>query len=106
MTDYFKMSKAELEEEFKAVSAEYERYCAMHLSLDMSRGKPGSLSMDVSQRMFDSVGNHIGFKNIDGIDCRNYGGLDGLVELKNLFAEILELAKKAIAKVDPACKVK
>ena len=96
MTDYFKMSKAELEEEFKAVSAEYERYCAMHLSLDMSRGKPGSLSMDVSQRMFDSVGNHIGFKNIDGIDCRNYGGLDGLVELKNLFAEILELSPDQI----------
>ncbi|MBQ6847855.1 MAG: aminotransferase class I/II-fold pyridoxal phosphate-dependent enzyme [Clostridia bacterium] len=96
MADYFKMDKVALETEFKTVSAEYERFRAMHLSLDMSRGKPGSDSMDVSQKMFDSVGNHIGFKNIDGIDCRNYGGLDGLVELKNLFAEILELSPDQI----------
>ena len=41
--------------------------------------------------MFDLVGNDTGFKNISGIDCRNYGGLDGLAELKNLFAELLEL---------------
>ena len=91
MSDYFKMSKQELEAEFALVAGEYERFRSMHLSLDMSRGKPGFDSMDVSQQMFDSVGNHIGFKNIDGIDCRNYGGLDGLVELKNLFSEILEL---------------
>ncbi len=91
MADYYSMSKAELEKEFSLVAKEYERFRSMHLSLDMSRGKPGFDSMDVSQKMFDMVGNNIGFKNIDGIDCRNYGGLDGLIELKNLFAEILEL---------------
>lgn len=91
MADYYSLSKEELQKEFADVSLEYERLRSMHLSLDMSRGKPGFDSMDVSEKMFDMVGNHIGFKNIDGIDCRNYGGLDGLVELKNLFAEILEL---------------
>ena len=96
MSDYFKMNKQELEAEFDLVAQEYERFRSMHLSLDMSRGKPGFDSMDVSQQMFDSVGNHIGFKNIDGIDCRNYGGLDGLVELKNLFSEILELSPDQI----------
>ena len=39
--------------------------------------------------MFDLVGNDTGFKNISGIDCRNYGGLDGLQELKTLFGGIL-----------------
>ncbi len=91
MADYLSMSKEELKKEFDLVSGEYERLRSMHLSLDMSRGKPGFDSMDVSEKMFDMVGNNIGFKNIDGIDCRNYGGLDGLVELKNLFAEILGL---------------
>ncbi len=96
MANYYALKSEELKNEFDNVSREYERFRSMHLSLDMSRGKPGFDSMDVSQQMFDSVGNHIGFKNIDGIDCRNYGGLDGLVELKNLFAEILELTPDQI----------
>ena len=96
MADYLKMNKQELAEEFENVKAEYERFRSMHLSLDMSRGKPGFDSMDVSEKMFDMVGSNVGFKNIDGIDCRNYGGLDGLVELKKLFAEILGLAPDQI----------
>ncbi len=91
MSDYLKMSKQELEAEYSVVKTEYERLRAMHLSLDMSRGKPGADNMDLSEKMFDLVGNDTGFKNINGIDCRNYGGLDGLQELKTLFAGILEL---------------
>ena len=91
MSDYLKMSREELAEEFKAVRHEYEHLRALHLSLDMSRGKPGFDNMDLSGEMFDLVGNDTGFKNISGIDCRNYGGLDGLTELKTLFGKILEL---------------
>ncbi len=91
MSDYYSLSKSELQKEFAEVSAQYERFRAMHLDLDMSRGKPGFDNMDLSEDMFDMVGNNIGFKNISGIDCRNYGGLDGLTELKDLFAKLLEL---------------
>lgn len=91
MASYLKMSREELEREFATVKDEYERLRALHLSLDMSRGKPGFDNMDLSEKMFDMVGNDTGFKNIDGIDCRNYGGLDGLRELKVLFAEIIGL---------------
>ena len=96
MANYLEMSREELEKEFYIVSAEYERLRSMHMSLDMSRGKPGFDNMDLSEKMFDLVGNNVGFKNISGIDCRNYGGLDGLTELKNLFAEILELEAEQI----------
>lgn len=96
MSDYFSMNKAQLEEEFKIVRAEYEKLRSMHLTLDMSRGKPGFDNMDLSEKMFDLVGNDTGFKNISGIDCRNYGGLDGLLELKNLFANLLELEPEQI----------
>ena len=72
------MTSEELKKEFAAVKSEYESLRALHLSLDMSRGKPSAENMDISQKMFDLVGNTTGFKNIDGIDCRNYGGLDGL----------------------------
>ena len=96
MSEYFKMAGEELVKEFAEVRAEYERLRSLHLSLDMSRGKPGFDNMDLSEKMFDLVGNDTGFKNISGIDCRNYGGLDGLSELKNLFAEILELESDQI----------
>lgn len=96
MSDYLKMTKEELEAEFSLVKTEYERLRSMHLSLDMSRGKPGADNMDLSEKMFDLVGNDTGFKNISGIDCRNYGGLDGLAELKSLFSGILGLEPEQI----------
>lgn len=96
MSNYYSLSKEQLSEEFKAVRAEYERLRSMHLTLDMSRGKPGFDNMDLSEKMFDLVGNDTGFKNISGIDCRNYGGLDGLLELKNLFAGLLGLEPEQI----------
>ncbi len=96
MFNYCEMQRDELLQEFEKVKKEYESLRALHLSLDMSRGKPSFDNMDISEKMFDLVGNDTGFKNISGIDCRNYGGLDGLVELKNLFAEILELKPEQI----------
>ena len=91
MSLYSELSREELAKEFSAVRKEYERLCSLNLSLDMSRGKPGFDNMDLSEKMFDLVGNDTGFKNISGIDCRNYGGLDGLDELKNLFGEMLSM---------------
>lgn len=96
MSEYSKMTSDELQKEFKAVKSEYEHLRGLHLSLDMSRGKPGFDNMDLSEKMFDLVGNDTGFKNIDGIDCRNYGGLDGLSELKELFGSVLELPSDQI----------
>ncbi|MBE6787063.1 MAG: aminotransferase class I/II-fold pyridoxal phosphate-dependent enzyme [Ruminococcaceae bacterium] len=96
MTEYLKMESSELSKQFDVVRKEYEALRSLHLSLDMSRGKPGFDNMDLSEKMFDLVGNDTGFKNISGIDCRNYGGLDGLTEMKNLFAQILELKPEQI----------
>lgn len=96
MSDYLEMSDDELSRLFKTVKSEYEHMRSLHLSLDMSRGKPGFDNMDLSVEMFDLVGNDTGFKNISGIDCRNYGGLDGLAELKNLFGEILGISPEQI----------
>lgn len=96
MNSYLKMTKSELEAEFEKVKKEYAALTTLGLHLDMSRGKPGADQMDLSKRIFDLVGNDLGFKNKDGVDCRNYGGLDGLVELKELFAGILGLLPSQI----------
>ena len=96
MAKYTEMDRAALQAEFAAVQAEYEALKARGLSLDMSRGKPGSDQMDLSWQMFDSISHMSGYKNETGVDCRNYGGLDGLPELKNLFSQILEVAPEQI----------
>ncbi|MBE6769168.1 MAG: aminotransferase [Ruminococcaceae bacterium] len=91
MSNYLNMTKEELQKEFSVVKSDFKHLVTLHLALDMSRGKPGFDQMNVSNRIFDLVGNDSGFKNRTGTDCRNYGGLDGLVELKDLFAQILDV---------------
>lgn len=96
MAKYFELSKEEALKELAAVKAEYEAICKKGLNLDMSRGKPGADQLTISTEVLDLVNPEHGFKNRDGIDCRNYGGLDGLVELKELFSEILEVPAEQV----------
>lgn len=60
----------------------------MGLNLDITRGKPSSRQLDLANGILDLPG-----KNYmdGGTDTRNYGGLDGLPEMKRLFADILEV---------------
>lgn len=71
----------------------FEGYKAEKLSLDMSRGKPDSDQLALSEDIFDYK--YIGdFKSQSGLDCRNYGLLDGIDECKAIFSEILGVEKK------------
>ena len=96
MSSYKQMSKQELEQEFDRVRNEYETLKSLGLSLDMSRGKPGFENMDMCEDMFTLVNKEKGFKDSAGVDCRNYGGMDGSPEMKKLFAEILEISPEQI----------
>ena len=87
MKRYTEMSRAELENEFASVEKEYEKLKAMRLSLDMSRGKPGPDQLDISTELFSALPD--GYISESGTDCRNYGGLYGLPEMRKLFAKIL-----------------
>ncbi len=89
MTDYRFLSAQELEKEFCAVKEEYEKIKASGLSLDMTRGKPSFDQLDLSEGLLENVGGEKGYIAMKGTDCRNYGGLDGLDELKELFGKIL-----------------
>lgn len=96
MQSYFELSENLKKEEFASVKAQYEHLKSLGTTLDMTRGKPGPDQMDISSKLFDLVGNDSGFKNCEGTDCRNYGGLDGLIELKHLFSQILGIDKDQI----------
>ncbi len=87
---YLSMSAEELQAELESVKKEYEDIKAQGLSIDMSRGKPGSDQLDISDGMLKVLddGN---FKCEAGLDVRNYGLLDGIPECKKLFADLLEV---------------
>ena len=91
------MTETELKDELKAVDEEYNRFAAMKLSLNMARGKPSAEQLDFSEELLTVVDSREKVISANGVDCRNYGGLDGLDESKILFSDMLNVpAEKVI----------
>lgn len=68
--------------------AEYAVLRARDLRLDLTRGKPSTAQLDLSdalRRLPDET------RDRSGADVRNYGGLEGLAELREIFAELLNV---------------
>ncbi|WP_051966168.1 aminotransferase class I/II-fold pyridoxal phosphate-dependent enzyme [Kitasatospora mediocidica] len=59
------------------------------LSLDLSRGKPSLRQLDLSAELLRLPGDR--YTAADGTDCRNYGAPNGLLELREIFAEFLQV---------------
>ena len=87
MEDYMALSSDQLRVIYDSLKQEYEAFQARDLKLDMSRGKPGADQLDLSQGL---IGN-IATRTPSGLDCRNYGGTDGFPEIRELFAEMMEV---------------
>ena len=90
------MTKEELQQRELTLRQQYAAYQAEGLQLDMSRGKPGVQQLDLTLDMLDCVNALDGYHAANGFDARNYGLLDGLPEVKALFAEILGLTPDQI----------
>lgn len=73
----------------------YRAWQAKHLSLDMTRGKPCAAQLDLSVGLLNCLA-QADYRAADGLDCRNYGGLEGLPEARTLFAEFLEVHPREI----------
>lgn len=86
------MSREELEQEKSELEARFEEVKAKGLKLDMSRGKPSTAQLDLSMEMMDVLNSSSNLKCEEGIDCRNYGVLDGIREAKQLLADMMEVS--------------
>ena len=85
---YKDRSAAELQEEYRAVKAQFDALKSRELKLNMSRGKPSKAQLDMVSDIMDVFKTPEDYIS-DGIDVRNYGELSGLPAAKRLFAEIL-----------------
>ena len=94
--NYSQMSKQELINLKASLEKEYEQLKAQGLALDLSRGKPGQEQLDLVTGMLDCISTAEDCKTENGLDCRNYGVLDGIPEAKRLFAELLDIPAEMI----------
>lgn len=91
---YAEMSDAELSALQKKLKEEYSAFCAQKMSLDLSRGKPGSTQLDIMQGMLNCISTSADCQGVNGFDYRNYGLLDGIPEAKKMFSELLGIPEK------------
>ena len=55
----------------------------------MSRGKPAKSQLDLANDMITVLDSDTDYTCEDGIDCRNYGGLEGITEARRLMADVM-----------------
>src|ERR1700674_1178752 len=68
--------------------AAYDAFQAKGLKLNLTRGKPSSAQLDLSAELLSLPGS-ADYVAECAIDCRNYGGLQGLAEARRLFSGIV-----------------
>lgn len=83
---YADMTAAELQAEKAELEKRYNDFKAKGLKLDMSRGKPGSDQLDISNGL-----NDVSDYTENGVDLRNYGMMDGTPACKKLFADLMQV---------------
>ena len=85
---YSERTASELAQEYEIVKKKYEACVDMNLRLNMARGKPSKMQLDVAEDILKTI---LTAEDciIDGVDARNYGELSGLKCAKEYWADIL-----------------
>lgn len=83
--NYTTLTKEKLEQLLEETNKEFNSYVKKGLKLDISRGKPCNEQLDIGIKMYDMFDSKTAIPK----NYRNYGMLDGIPEMKGLFAEML-----------------
>jgi DNA-binding transcriptional MocR family regulator len=77
------------------IQERYDGLKSQRLALNLTRGKPSSAQLDLSAAMLSlpDAGDHTAE---DAGDCRNYGGLQGLLEARRLFSGMMGASPQQI----------
>ena len=87
--NYVEMSTEELKKLEAELSKQYDEYKSLDLKLDMSRGKPSPAQLDLTNGMLDVITSKTSLVTESGVDCRNYGVLEGIKEARKLMGDFL-----------------
>jgi DNA-binding transcriptional MocR family regulator len=85
---FLSLGRDDLSAHFEQQKRNYEDLKAKGLKLDLTRGKPSPEQLDLSNKLLELPG-AADYRDADGTDVRNYGGLHGLPELRAIFGELL-----------------
>jgi DNA-binding transcriptional MocR family regulator len=84
------LGRDELQAQHDLQTRSYADLQAKKLTLDLTRGKPSPAQLDLSNGLLSLPGTGTdSYRDGDGTDTRNYGGLHGLPELRAIFGELL-----------------
>ncbi|CAN5319533.1 aminotransferase class I/II-fold pyridoxal phosphate-dependent enzyme [soil metagenome] len=84
------LGREELAAEHEQQQRNYAELQAKKLTLDLTRGKPSPKQLDLSNALLSLPGAGAdAYRDGEGTDTRNYGGLHGLPELRAIFGELL-----------------
>ncbi|OAN28484.1 aminotransferase class I/II-fold pyridoxal phosphate-dependent enzyme [Mycolicibacterium iranicum] len=87
---FHSLGRDDLRAQHELQQRNYAELQARNLRLDLTRGKPCIEQLDLSNGLLALPGDSPdAFKDADGTDTRNYGGLHGLPELRAIFSELL-----------------
>lgn len=89
MKAYQEMDRTELEALRKELNQAYEEAKGKGLKLDMSRGKPSETQLNMTMPIMDVLGADSDLRTEGGVDCRNYGLMDGIPEAKALMGAMI-----------------
>ena len=87
---YAQMSTAELSALQSELSGMLSKYREKGHKLNMTRGVPSDEQLTLCNGLLNCLSTN-DYIASNGADCRNYGGLDGIPEMKNIFAELLDI---------------
>lgn len=87
MVSFLSLGPDELRVQHELQRQNYADLQAKKLSLDLTRGKPSAQQLDLSNALLALPGEQ--YRDEDGTDTRNYGGLHGLPGLRSVFGELL-----------------
>jgi DNA-binding transcriptional MocR family regulator len=89
MVSFQSLGREELTAEHARQRQNYADLQAKKLALDLTRGKPSPAQLDLSNALLSLPGDN--YRDGNGTDTRNYGGLHGLPELRTIFGELLSI---------------
>jgi aspartate/methionine/tyrosine aminotransferase len=95
MKSYAMMSAAELTALLDELNRDFSKHIEKGKKLNMLRGVPSNEQLSLCNEMLTCLSAQ-DYIAVNGADCRNYGGLDGIPEMKKIFADLLDITPEEV----------